>query len=440
MSAKVKIRNATKPLFVTEPLLFGILMLHELVENNEISYIRVGRGRIEYNADWVEKTDLRALLYFFTFELIRILLKHPYKRIKPNKEISYMASNITVDEITDLPLNVLRAGDVAGKKKADDRPGKTGYFEYYYAKLIETTGPEGDSLSNPTPASRGLEGADGAGSGGGSGDNDPTAEDRPPDEKASGSGENGDSDEPGESEGGGNPYTDPDMDMMAEAASNWMEDNFWNQKIDEQIEVAERTSGWGSLSGDLREMIRADLTPEVDYRYILKKFKRTILSHKTELTRMRPNRRFEFDQLGKKRVCTTTVAIYVDVSGSIVLRDLKMMLSVCRNMLHMGMRAVDVYFFDTRVHNPDKPFIMKNAIRTVRLCGRSGTDGQVCVDHFDNHKKKYDGMIMLTDGEMSEISVKNRRNIFMLFNTKSMWKNCRWKDRVAYSAYVAGWK
>lgn len=92
--------------------------------------------------------------------------------------------------------------------------------------------------------------------------------------------------------------------------------------VNQQIQKAQKTNQWGSISGDFQEIITASLKIPMDYRRILSQFRACIISLRRKLTRMKPNRRYGFEFMGSQFEPKTHLLVAVDVSGSIETEDL----------------------------------------------------------------------------------------------------------------------
>ena len=67
--------------FLTEPAFFAIYCSHELTMNPCINcYMRVGKGRLEYNPGWLRELSDAAFEEVVRIEMLRAFLKHPYER------------------------------------------------------------------------------------------------------------------------------------------------------------------------------------------------------------------------------------------------------------------------------------------------------------------------------------------------------------------------
>ena len=175
----------------------------------------------------------------------------------------------------------------------------------------------------------------------------------------------------------------------------WEEDQFQARQI---TDIVKSSSSWGSLPGGLIELIKKTAEGKIDYRAVLRMFRASILSQKRRLTRMRPSRRFGFEQMGSRYDFTTRLLIAIDTSGSVGSEDLGRYLNVTSSFFKYGIQQIDVLMFDAKVQG--KPLALTDAkknIKELKVCGRGGTDFQAPVDYAVEHPE-YDGLIIITDG------------------------------------------
>ncbi len=330
--------------FLTEPALHGVLCGHELVENFKMSVpVRCGRGRIEYNPDIVKTVDDNALEELFRTETIRIMLKHPYQR-QPEcpAAIRAIASNIVLTNNYNFKYLNLH--------KADDfQLPSTEYFEWYAMKLW--------SAGNSS---------------------------------ASSSEENGD----------GRRAACTPCTPLSEL---WEENEFECSRINE---IIENTTSWGSLPGNLVEKIKASLKALIDYRKVLSGFRASVISSRRNLTRMRPNRRTDFQNLGSVYKMRTNLLVAVDVSGSVDSKMLQKYYSVINRFFKYGIESIDTVQFDTKL---GEVLPLKKACTEVKVTGRGGTDFQPVFDYFRTCKTHYNGIIFFTDGYADEPKITGRK-------------------------------
>ena len=326
--------------FITEPPLFQVLCIHELVPNTQMACpLRSGRKKLEYHPDIVREMSDEGLEEALRAEAVRLLLKHPYER-RPegcSQKAMGLASNLVVGDNYKHPRFRIETPQDMGLQ--------SGMNYEWYARMVETM-PEG--------------------SGNGKGDaND---------------------DESQKNSRQSNKYRD--------LAELWDEDELTVQMINEVINT---TKSWGSLGGNFAEMLKASVKAKINWRNIFAGFRASIISSKRKLTRMRPNRRTGFENMGSVRRFDTKLLVAVDVSGSISTKSLEYFYGVINSAFKYGFESIDVIQFDCgvrAVHN------LKKVIKDVAIVGRGGTSFQEPIDYA--HENGYDGLVVLTDGYAPE--------------------------------------
>ena len=335
--------------FISEPALFQVLCTHSIEENASMPCpVRSCARKVEYNPDFVKEMSDEALDQALRTEAIRILLKHPYQR-KPDacsQQAISVGSNLTIgDNYQFGSLRMEQPGDY-------DLPTGREY-EWYSRRIQELLPPE----------------ADGDGNGAGNGN----------DTRGQG--------------GDGDPRTDrlsDNADKNSALSELWDEDDLAVVMIDG---IIESTKDWGSLAGNFAERLKASAKARINWRNVLSGFRASILSTKRKLTRMRPNRRTGFDNMGSIRRFDTKVLVAVDVSGSISSSDLSYFYGVVNSAFRYGFTAVDVIQFDAGVRVVQS---LKKVLRNVTVLGRGGTSFQEPIDYANENG--YDGLVILTDG------------------------------------------
>ena len=152
---------------------------------------------------------------------------------------------------------------------------------------------------------------------------------------------------------------------------------------------------WGSVPAELRKQIKAALVSEVPWQKILDRFcgysrrahRNTSYSriHST-LGRLVP---------GAKRGYTSSVATYIDQSGSVSDKEL----ALCFGELASLAKNTEFtcYHFDTEVDEKSRKVWKRKGHPANRTrCG--GTDFVAPTKHAGKNKDKFDGYIILTDG------------------------------------------
>ncbi len=371
MSALERIQQEVEQWFLTEPLLFTVYCSHRLTINpNMQCALRSGQGRIEYNpplVDQLSNTQLKAML---TVEMVRILLKHPYSR-QPSG-----CSGIALKMASDMVISPAYNMAWAGLAHPQDFGLPVGqHFEWYAHQLSLMDIPHEAITSEERDGEQTDTG---------------NTEDSGQDENASADGQ--DSEQTAINDASSQEGDDASHDYT----SLWEEDVFMNQEL---TSIINGTTHWGCLPGSMVELIQKATEGKIDYRNALRAFRASILSQKRHLTRMRPSRRFGFEQMGSRYEFTTRLLVAIDTSGSVGSNGLARYFRILTTFFKYGIQEIDVLMFDTMVQGKLMTLTeAKKNKQTFEVKGRGGTNFQVPVDYVTAHPD-YDGLIILTDGE-----------------------------------------
>ena len=337
--------DITQRWFISEPALFAIYCTHHLEKNTRMRCpIRTGHGVIEYNPNLIPESKTAREEYLRS-EIMRILLKHPYERQPENvKKISTaIASDMVLSSHVSFQWRKLISPWMFHLKERQ-------HFEWYAHEvdgritIINVANLSAEEIEELGSSSQELE-------------------------------------------------------ALSEMAEMWEEDDFMVSELNETIRDIR---DWGSLAGKTVEQIKASLDYKMDYRSALAGFRTSIISSYRSLTRMRPNRRYGLDAMGSKYDMESNILIAVDVSGSINSSTLEHFFGVIGRFFKFGVSTLDVIQFDAEIQGDpirlDKRF---NSSTSIKIVGRGGTNFQPVFNYIKEHKK-YDGLIIFTDGYAPE--------------------------------------
>ncbi len=218
-----------------------------------------------------------------------------------------------------------------------------------------------------------------------------------------------------------------DSSKLTDLAEQWQEDQFMAESVNTVIRECEQRNEWGSLCGNLIEKITAGAKAKINWKTVLNGFRASILSSKRKLTRMRPSRRFDFDQMGSIREFDTKLLVAMDVSGSIESREISRFLGVINSSFRYGISRLDLIQFDTEITTV---MTVRQALKSVSAVGRGGTEFQPAIDYAVANG--YDGLIMLTDGFAPEPKVPHHRTLkitWVCTDEYSYRSNHEWMER-----------
>ena len=370
MSVKEKISQVVDKWFLYEPLMFNVYCTHKLEPNSDMKCpFRTGKRRIEYNPELLKDSSTDEISQGLKTEVTRILLKHPYQRVpqNPNRSALTTASDVTINEHC--------YHDKKMKDAAHYNLESGLSYEEYYKKLYYIC-PDFDAMDNY-----------------------------------------------------GKKHLMPglkkgeiwDYEAAADAAELWDEDEEMTDSINQQIQKAQKTNQWGSISGDFQETITASLKIPMDYRRILSQFRACIISQRRKLTRMKPNRRYGFEFMGSQFEPKTHLLVAVDVSGSIETEDLQNFFSIINRFFSYGVEAINVIAFDTEIK---QEFELRKAAKNIQITGRGGTDFQCAIDYYEAHPE-FQGMIIFTDGYAGVPKIRKAKQLLWILTGKNEYDNAK---------------
>lgn len=430
--------------YLTEPALFQIYCTHNLEQNTTISVpFRCGKGKIEYNPNLICDLSYDILESYLKAEIIRILLKHPYER-QPDgckHKATSMGSNMVLSDNYDFTKINLPNPSEFGLNPSESFEWYSFRMEEYYSNQPSEIQSEKKSQNIPLDNNR-IQNFKKA-------NNDNTIEIQLPDGtkmliSSIGAKVSKQSDlENNNSAKIDNPQNDKPLENrnlnhtteMEDLSALWEEDSVMQCSIDVTIDEIEAVNGWGSLSGKISQVIIANTKAKIDYRKILAGFRASILSSKRQLTRMRPNRRSGFDNMGSIRRFDTNLLVAVDVSGSITNHTLMHFFSIINKAFKYGINHIDVIQFDTELK---EKVSFEKAKKNISVLGRGGTSFQPIFDYIGSHLE-YDGLIIFTDGQAPEpIPPKHMRcKVFWVLNDQRNYEsNKKWMKKTGRSCIM----
>lgn len=185
------------------------------------------------------------------------------------------------------------------------------------------------------------------------------------------------------------------------------------------VEECDKTGQWGSVSSELRQEIRAMVSKQVDWRKVLRNWVGMTRRANRSNSWQRLNKRMPGMVKGPRRGYTCSIVSYIDQSGSVGNREQELLFGELNNLA--SRREIDLIPFDTSVDESGKVTIKRGKkVAPFRTrCG--GTNFSAAAEHFKKNRAKYDGHIILTDGEACDPGPPPR-------GTKRLWvitPNCK---------------
>ena len=384
-----RISSVIRRWFYTEPLLFSLVSRHSVTAAENLKTpLRTGQLRVEYNPLILQNYDDKHLNAALVFEMMRVLLGHPYARQNRDakKQVLFLASDVTVYNMVPEEIRLALAQEPAG----------ISYLKYHAARFQNLKYPLGKKWHGTEELAffqRNL------------------IVDKKTErlvfqddltfeqwyrkilfliQQIAFSG--------GESAGNGG-----NMLFEAEESSSLWEDNQEiQQQLGQDIKNACIDGEFGESGGNAALVLGESGDFAFDYRKALTKFRAKIVSADRYLTRMRPSRRYGFSAMGSRYKRRADILIAVDVSGSITEESFSRFYKAVCNFFFLGIiEKMDLIFFDVNIRN-STPVAFKNSRTSLdfsSIKAGGGTSFQPPYDYYAQHCNDYSGMIIFTDGQ-----------------------------------------
>jgi len=393
MSALSKIEQAKVILGSVNPAaMCYINMAHPIVEDDRTATLMLdahipGELYLVANSGWVNRMDMSDLAKILYIEASRIALQHVTKRAVDNK-FNLLSSDIICYSMARgcLTLNGTSFPDSLDRSKANI------YYEQGKVLYKHETGNEWtDECDFHERVAMWMERA---ANNSDDGDADPDS-DGQPDESAGGDGD-------------GSPQGALDAYFCDETRSeNWSPNETVSSDIAMETKHLEENggfdgTGWGLSAGNIMLKILAAQEPPVDYRRIIRSFVGTVVSQRTESTRLRQNRRYNLLFPGQRSVYDCKLLLAADSSGSMDDDDLSA--AGCLIAKIATGCQIDYCWWDCNCTLP-KTFKRGFSKSGFDVEGRGGTNPQCVFDMLGDNKLmgKYSGIIIFSDMIFDEI-------------------------------------
>lgn len=406
--------------FIYEPALFMVLCSFPVEISTKTQNIMTGSRNIKVNGDFFSDKSYEMFEDYLRAECIRILLEHPFKRSLPIREIAYIASNILIGTYFSF--------DNLEFPTPHDEHFRDSSYEDIYKTLVDKV--------NRIAGNCKCIGGSGSGSSGDSG------------VEPNGTCSGDTKDEQSENEHDyskmlGDDYNNPyGTGNAKQNSSEWGYDELSRALVGKIKQKISSSNSWGSLPNDLISIIMADDAPEYNYKTAIRRFRKNVISTEVELTRMKPNRRYGYEQMGKKRSYKSNLLLVCDTSGSMTDYSIGRFCGFVNKFFSYGMADIDTITFDVKTLD-DTLHSIRQKVKFIKTESRGGTDISDILDYVNNRsKKKYTGVIVFTDGWFSYDEKKWAeemgpvRYLFCIIDEQGFENFNKQKDKRIESSYI----
>ncbi|MFW6121436.1 MAG: VWA-like domain-containing protein [Petrotogales bacterium] len=384
--AKQKIDKVIFSLWRSDAVMFGALSLLDKIPSAEYDTMGIsissGRVSLRFNPNFVNSISIERLELVLVIEGMRVLLRHPTTRLREPGNISQLASSLSINQLMNSDLEALLGG-LGEITPAPERFGlpANNAFEEYFRGLLEKQQQTEDMINQIWSTMTDEEKQQQI-------QNAVDKANAEFDKKENNADEDNYQQFENEQEAM-KAHTNPN----GNANQGWGKNNGFDADVKQFVDkVKNRTKMWGRYTGTSQAQIMAAIEPKVDCRDIIRRFGSSVMTGRTETSRLKINRRWDIERPGYRRVYQPHVIFAIDVSGSMSDEDLAYGLSTINRLLHFA--KITFVQFDTEIKSIERSF--QKARKTFKIIGRGGTDFEKIMDLADN--EKVDGLIVYTDG------------------------------------------
>ena len=225
------------------------------------------------------------------------------------------------------------------------------------------------------------------------------------DEIQQGQGGEGQPGEPGDGEGeGGMPGPMDDHDGWDELTDEERELVKGKVKtaLEEAVKDADASGQWGSVPGSVRGTLRELISKEIPWQSVLKQFCGLTRRANRASNIKRLNRKYPGVHPGVERGYTSSIAVYIDQSGSVDDESLALFFGELKQLARRT--RITIFNFDTEVDLDSEREWDRNRTPGLERTRCGGTDFEAPTKHANANTSRFDGYLILTDGECYEPS------------------------------------
>jgi len=166
---------------------------------------------------------------------------------------------------------------------------------------------------------------------------------------------------------------------------------------DAAAEADNKSRGWGTVSAEGRKVIRDILSNEIPWQSVLKRFCGTTRRANRNSNVRRLHRKYPGIHPGVQKGYTSSIAVYVDQSGSVGDKELELLFGELRSLTRKT--EFVLYNFDSRVDESSRREWKRGRTPGADRTRFGGTCFKAVTEHANKNVKSFDGYLILTDGE-----------------------------------------
>jgi predicted metal-dependent peptidase len=173
--------------------------------------------------------------------------------------------------------------------------------------------------------------------------------------------------------------------------------------VESAVQAADQQSnGWGNIPANIRDEIRRSISTIIPWQAVLKQFVGTLNPGGRTTSIKRINRRYPYIHPGVKRARAPKLLIAIDESGSVGNEMLQMFFGELSTLTRKMDITLVPFDCDCRVEDCTEWRRGQPAPVAREKCGGTSFDAPTRMANDPKNRGRWDGMLIMTDGECSE--------------------------------------
>ena len=198
--------------------------------------------------------------------------------------------------------------------------------------------------------------------------------------------------------------------------------------LEEAVRDADSTGQWGSIPGSVRGTLRDMISNEIPWQSVLKQFCGMTRRANRASNVKRINRKYPGIHPGVERGYTSSIAVYIDQSGSVDDESLGLFFGELKQLARRT--RITIFNFDTEVDVDSEREWDRNRTPGLERTRCGGTDFQAVTDHANKNASRFDGYLILTDGECYEPTKSRLKRGYVICPGRSLYFEAPKRDFV----------
>lgn len=187
--------------------------------------------------------------------------------------------------------------------------------------------------------------------------------------------------------------------------------------VREAIEESRKGGRWGNVPAEIRKDIETFAFGKIDWKTVLRNFVGMTMRSDREASIHRVNKKYPGIYSGVKTIYQPRIAVYIDQSGSVSDEELSLMFTELDKLSKLT--SFHIFHFDSHVDEESEMVWKKGSKIPAKRTRIGGTSFEACHEHYLK-EKRFDGMIIMTDGGSGKPSSARYRRAYVVVPNRKL--------------------